>query len=292
MACNSEGLWNSAEATLPFAVDPMWWQTLWFRVGVLLACGLVIFGLYRSRLRRLARQYHMRLEERLAERTRIAQDLHDTLLQGVLSASMQLHVAVDNLPEDSPVRPKLKRTLDLMAHVIQEGRDTLRGLRSAGEAEHDLESSFLKIPEELGQHLEIGFRVVVQGESQPLRAAIHDEVYRIGREALVNAFRHAHASNIDVQLEYQIDQLRLLVSDDGCGIDLHVLESGREGHWGLSGMRSRAERIGAKLRVLSRPQAGTEVELCVPAHIAFVSQRTDGISKWVSRLFTRRTNAP
>lgn len=285
IASNSEGMWNSAETILPFAVDPMWWQKLWVRLSALLAVAFVVFALYRSRLHRLARQYNIRMEERIAERTRIAQDLHDTLLQGVLSASMQLHVAVDSLPEDSPVRPKLKRTMELMAQVIQEGRDTLRGLRPSEDSGRDLENTFLEMPEELGHDSEINFRVIVQGESVPLRAAIHDEVYRIGREALVNAFRHSHANNIEVWLEYQVQQLRLLISDDGCGIDSNVLEFGREGHWGLSGMRSRAERIGAKLRVMSRRQAGTEVELCIPSRIAFVSQRTGGLSKWISRFF-------
>lgn len=291
IASNSDGAWNSAEATVPFAVDPLWWQTVWARLGAVLALGLLVFAFYRSRLRRMARQYNIRVEERVAERARIAQDLHDTLLQGVLSASMQLHVAVDSLPEDSPVRPKLKRTLELMSQVVSEGRDTLRGLRSeAGSG--DLKDSLSKIPQELGSHADINFRLIVEGESLPLRGAIHDEVYRIGREAVANAFRHSHARNIDVLLEYQADQLRVLVSDDGCGIDAHIVQSGREGHWGLPGMRARAERIGAKFRVLSRHEAGTEVELCVPSSIAFVSPRTDGVSKWFSRLLPRRKNVP
>jgi signal transduction histidine kinase/ligand-binding sensor domain-containing protein len=290
IASNSDGQWNSAEAALPFVIDPLWWQTVWTRLGALFAAALVGLAFYRSRIRRMARQYNIRMEERIAERTRIAQDLHDTLLQGVLSASMQLHVAVDSLPEDSPARPKLKRTLELMGQVVQEGRDTLRGLRSSSEWNSDLQDSLARIPQELGSHSDVNFRLVVEGESLPLRGGIHDEVYRIGREALANAFRHAHARNIDVLLEYQANQLRVLVSDDGGGIDVHILQSGREGHWGLSGMRTRAERIGGKFRVLSRPQAGTEVELCVPGSIAFVSQHPGGLSKWFSRLLPRRKN--
>jgi len=290
IASNSDGAWNSAEATVPLAINPLWWQTVWARLGAMFVLGLLVFAFYRSRMRRLARQYSIRLEERVAERARIAQDLHDTLLQGVLSASMQLHVAVDSLPEDSPVRPKLKRTLELMGQVVEEGRDTLRGLRSAAEWSGDLQSSLSRIPQELGSRLDINFRLVVEGESLPLRGAIHDEVYRIGREALANAFRHSHARNIEVLLEYQAEQLRLLVSDDGCGIDGDILQSGREGHWGLSGMRARAERIGAKFRVLSRNEAGTEVELCVPGPIAFVSPQADGLSKWFSWLLPRRKN--
>ena len=292
IASNSEGAWNSAEATVPFAIEPMWWQTMWARLGAVLAAGLVGFAFYRSRMLRMARQYSIRLEERVAERTRIAQDLHDTLLQGVLSASMQLHVAVDSLPQDSPARPKLERTLQLISQVISEGRDTLRGLRSAAEWDTDLKSSLSRILQELGGHSNIRFRLVVEGEAVALRGAIHDEVYRIGREAVANAFRHSQATSIDVLLEYQADQLRVLVSDDGCGIDSQILQAGREGHWGISGMRVRAERIGAKLRVLSRSEAGTEVELSIPGKIAFVSPHAAGISKWFSKLLPRRKNGP
>jgi signal transduction histidine kinase len=118
----------------------------------------------------------------------------------------------------------------------------------------------------------------------PLRFAIRDDVYRIGREALVNAFRHSGASNIDLHLEYVGNELRMLVRDDGCGIDPQVLQLGRDGHWGLSGMRERAERIGARLRVLSRPGGGTEVELRVPTKVAFESQRSSSVSKLLARL--------
>jgi signal transduction histidine kinase len=232
----------------------------------------------------MSKRLNLRFEERLAERTRVAQELHDTLLQGVLSASMQLHVAVDQLPEDSPARPTLNRVLQLIGQVVDEGRTTLRGLRSASESASDLKTSFLRIPQELGYPEGIDFRVVVEGSCIPLRSAIRDDVYSIGREALVNAFRHSQASTIAVQLEYAASQLRVLVRDDGCGIDPQVLESGRDGHWGMSGMRERAGRIGAKLKVLSRTGAGTEVELRIPGNIAFESNSSSSRSKWFMRV--------
>jgi signal transduction histidine kinase len=256
------------------AITPGWppiWQSWWFPWICVIATVAIGFAVYRVWLYQVTRKLNSRFEERLAERTRVAQELHDTLLQGVLSASMQLHVAVDQLPEDSPSRPALERVLQLMGQVVTEGRNTLRGLRSSIENTTDLKSSFLRVPEELGEHREVDFRVVVQGASTPLWSVIRDDVYSIGREAVVNAFRHSHASNIDVQLEYAPHQLRILVRDDGTGIDPQVLASGRDGHWGLSGMRERAERIGAKLKVLSRPGAGTEVELRVPGKVAFMS---------------------
>jgi signal transduction histidine kinase len=248
--------------------EPRFWQTWWFQLSCGLVCAFAILALYRYRLNQMTRQLNMRFEERLAERMRIAQELHDTLLQGFISASMQLHVAVDNLPADSPSKPPLSRVLQLMGQVIEEGRNAVRGLRSADNKSNDLEQAFSRIQQELGLQEQIGFRIIVEGRPQSLHPIIRDEVYRIGREALVNAFRHSRAKHVEVELEYA-GHLRILVRDDGRGIDAQVLKSGRDGHWGLSGMRERAEGIGARLNVRSRAASGTEVELSVPGHIAF-----------------------
>lgn len=267
---------------------PPVWERWWFPFVAIIAAATLIFAVYRVWLYQVTRKLNLRFEERLAERTRVAQELHDTLLQGVLSASMQLHVAVDRLPNDSPVRPALNRVLQLMGQVVEEGRNTLRGLRSSIDITHDLKSAFLRVPQELGKQEEIGFRVVVEGQTRPLQSLVRDDVYSIGREALVNAFRHSGASTIDVQLEYAPSQLRIVVRDDGCGIDSQVLKSGRDGHWGLSGMHERAGRIGAKLKVMSRAGAGTEVELRVPGDIAFESPSSSSASKWFTGLYQRR----
>jgi signal transduction histidine kinase len=228
----------------------------------------------------------LRLEERITERTRIAQELHDTLLQGVVSASMQLNVAVEQMPEDSPVRPALNRILQVMGQVIDEGRNILRGMGSSVESASDLTNSFSRIPQELCKPT-ANYRVVVEGSALPLRPAIRDEVYRIGREALANAFWHSGAGNIDLLLVYSAHELRVLVGDDGCGIDPEVLQSGREGHWGLSGMRERAQRIGGKLKISSRTGSGTQVELRLPSTIAWESHRMSRASEWFRGLYRR-----
>ncbi len=291
-ASNSDGLWSDAEATLGFSVQPAFWETWWFQFSWV-AIGLsIVWAIAQLRLRRYERQLHVRFEERLAERTRIAQELHDTLLQGFLSASMQLDVAVDRLPPDSPARPGLTRVIQLMGQVIEEGRNAVRGLRSTnvgGGAADDLERALTRIPQELldlQQHA-TDFRVIVEGRARPLHPIIRDEVYRIGREALVNAFRHAEASSIEVELDYAANSLRMLVRDNGRGIDPHVLKSGRDGHWGLSGMRERAERIGARFKVFSRAAAGTEVELSVPGHTAFQAQAPDRSTLWFLKFISR-----
>jgi signal transduction histidine kinase len=213
-----------------------------------------------------------RLEERLAERTRIAQDLHDTVLQGILSAAMQLHVAVDQLPANSPAKPRLSRVLELMRHVMEEGRKAVRGLRSSNSDSDDLGQAFSRIPQELGIEVQVDFRVIVLGSPRKLHPAIRNEVYHVGREALVNAFRHSRATCIVVELEYAARRFRIVVKDNGCGIDPQVLHAGRDEHWGLPGIRERAERVGGRLKVWSRAAAGTEVELSVPGPIAFESR--------------------
>jgi len=283
MASNSDGLWNGAEATIGLEVLPLFWQTWWFQFSTVLLGALAILAFYRLRMRQLTRRLNVRFEERLAERMRIAHELHDTLLQGFLSASMQLHLAADRLPEDSPAKPLVSRVLELMGRVIDEGRNAVRGLRSEHRESLDLEQAFSRIQEELAISPPVGFRVLAEGVARPLHPLIRDEVYRIGREAVVNAFRHSRATRIEVELEYAAKHLRLLVRDNGCGIDPQVLRSGREGHWGLSGMRERAEEIGARLKVWSRDGAGTEVELSVPSQIAFEVPSSQRPLRWFAR---------
>jgi signal transduction histidine kinase/ligand-binding sensor domain-containing protein len=273
MATNPDGAWSTDEAALTFAVDPLFWQTWWFRLSLVVGSVACMLALYRIRMRQVTGRINMRFQERLAERTRIAQELHDTLLQGFLSASMQVHVAADSLPDDSKAKPVLTRALEMMRQVVEEGRNSVRGLRSSQSDSLDLEYAFSRIQRELvaGEHTggEIDFRVIVEGERKPLNPVLRDEVYRIGREALLNAFRHAKAETIEMKLTYSPKRFSVSVRDDGRGIDPAILHSGRDGHWGLSGMRERADRIGARLHVMSSPTAGTEVELYVPSHVAF-----------------------
>jgi ligand-binding sensor domain-containing protein/signal transduction histidine kinase len=288
VAGNSDGLWNSEESVVPFEIEPAYWQSWWFRVSAVVTSALAILLFVRLRLRKLAAQMNIRFEERLAERTRIAQELHDTLLQGFLSASMQLHVADERLPEESPAKPMVRRVLQLMTRVIDEGRNTVRGLRSYNGTQKNLEVAFSELQHELASSGHSTFRVIVEGAPRQLRAVSRDEIYFIGREALVNAFRHSGATEIAMEIEYAVNHLRILVRDNGCGIDPQVLNSGREGHWGLSGMRERADRIGVRLRVLSRADAGTEVELSVPSRIAFEPETAKSAKLWFSKLYSRK----
>jgi len=212
---------------------------------------------------------------RLEERTRIAQELHDTLLQSFMGASMRLGAAMKSLPSDSPVKPRLDPILQLMEQGIDEGRSAIQGLRSSDLRTLDLVLALSGVQQELSVEPDVDFRISVAGRQQPLRPPIKDEVYRIGREALVNAFRHSGAKRVDFELEYADSDLRMRVRDNGCGIDPELLEAGREGHWGLAGMRERATRIGGLLKISSGANAGTEVQLSIPSALAFQPSPAD-----------------
>jgi signal transduction histidine kinase len=273
-------------------------QTAWFFLMCAAGLACIAWARYQWRGRQVRARLDVQFKERLSERARIAQDLHDTLLQGLLSASMQLHVVDDQLPADAAAKPRIRRVLDLLEQIIDESRDAIRGLRPSNRGPRDLERALLRSYEELGFRQEvsqIAFRFIVVGAARPLHPAIHDEIYLIGREALINAVRHSRASEIEVELEYAVKSLRVLIRDDGCGIDSQVMREGRDGHWGLSGMRERAQRIGARLRVLSRVGAGTEVDLSVSGEIAFAFQPDDRSAGWLSRLYSvkkRNEEAP
>src|SRR5215470_13762703 len=212
---------------------------------------------------------------RLEERTRIAQELHDTLLQTFLSASMQLGVAVDAVPEESAVKPRLDRVLQIMSRGIEEGRSTIQGLRSSDSAARDLVMALSGVEQELSYRPDIDFRVNVAGRQQPLNPLIQQEIYRIGREALLNAFCHSRAKRVELELEYGDGELQMRVRDNGIGIDPQVLRDGRKGHWGLAGLRERAARIGGQLKISSSPTHGTEVRLSIPSDVAFHFSATE-----------------
>jgi signal transduction histidine kinase/ligand-binding sensor domain-containing protein len=289
-ATDSNGVWDRAGGVYNITQRPYFYQTTWFQIVAVSALMLLLSAAYLVRVGQIVRQTRMRLEERLVERERIARELHDTLLQGVLSATMQLDVAEDRLPEDSPTKPLLRRVLQMMRQVVEEGRNTLRGLRTQDADSGDLAIAFARIRREFAVDEKIGYRVIAQTATRPLRAHIRDEVYRIGREAIVNAFIHANASFVEVEIEYVGRHFRMLVRDDGRGMDPQVLDVGREGHWGLTGMRERSESIGASLRLRSRLGSGTEVELTIPATIAF---ENDGpISRWLPWLTREKFEAP
>ena len=209
------------------------------------------------------RQENVRLEER----TRIARELHDTLLQTVQSATLHLGAAVLRVAQDSPVKHQLDQILDIMRQGIAEGRNAIQGLRSSDSQTSDLVGALSRIQDELKGQPDIDFRVTVTGRQKQFGQEFQHEIYRIGREALANAFSHSGATRIELELAYSDSELSVRIRDNGCGIEPQVLDEGRDGHWGLAGIRERATRIGGMLKILSSPAAGTEVQLTIPTSI-------------------------
>ncbi len=205
----------------------------------------------------------------LTERERIARELHDTLLQGIFAVSMHLHAAVDQLSEDSPAKTHLGEVLGLMDRTLDEGRLAVEGLRSPRPSGGSLGRALAGVPKDLCLPASTEFRVVVCGKERALSDGLFEEVYRIGREAIFNAYRHSRAKMIEAEIEYRPTEVRISIRDNGCGMDSHQLQRQGVKHWGLLGMHERAERIGARLCLLSRVTLGTEVELRVPNWVAF-----------------------
>jgi ligand-binding sensor domain-containing protein/signal transduction histidine kinase len=273
---NSDGVWNEEGVSLPILITPPWWSTNWFRTLCAATFLALLWAAYQFRVGQLQREFTMRLGERLDERGRIARELHDTLLQSFQGLMFSFQAARNLLPGRTE---EAIRTLDGAIgegdEAIAEGRDAIQGLRASPGGERDLEYLLTVAGKDLarsscGADESPAFRVTVEGTRQPLSALLRDEVYRIAREILQNAFRHAHASRIELEIAYDRQFFRLRIRDNGKGIDRQVLEQGaRQGHWGLPGVRERAKRIGARLKLWSEPGAGTEAELTVPARMAY-----------------------
>jgi signal transduction histidine kinase len=186
------------------------------------------------------------------------------------------HLCVTQLPAEAAAKPLVSRAYAMLRQLIEEGRNTVRGLRIRHLEPDELERAISLIPRDLGVEAEIEFKLTVEGAPQLLRAAVRNEVYWIAREALANAFRHSGARVVEAVLEYSRNRFRMLIRDNGCGMDADVVRSGREGHWGLTGMNERSERIAARLSVLSAPGAGTEIDLMIAGQIAFESGAARG----------------
>jgi ligand-binding sensor domain-containing protein/signal transduction histidine kinase len=289
MASNNSGVWNETGDSLEFSIAPAYYQTTWFYASCVAAFLAMLWGLYRLRLYQIRREFNAQLDGRVDERLRVARDLHDTLLQSFQGLIPVFQTARNLLPGQSDRAAEvLDEGLHDAAEAIVEGRSAIQNLRGKPSVDRDLGSLLNAAGKELAQSPEAegsapAFRVVVEGPRLPLAPLLQDEIYRIGREVLRNAFRHARAGRIEAEIRYDRGMFRLRIRDDGKGIDSSVLKEGaRTGHWGLPGMHERAKRMGGRLKIWSEPGAGTEAELTVPARIAYEKFSTS--TGWWARL--------
>jgi signal transduction histidine kinase len=295
IACNNSGVWNEQGASLDFSIAPAYRQTNLFRAACVAAFVALLWALYQLRLHQIRQAFNARLEERVGERTRIARDLHDTLLQSFQGLLLRFQTVYALFPTRlNDALKTLESAIDQTAQAITEGREAVQGLRASTVERNDLARAITTLAEEIAaeasSHAAVELRVGVEGTPRTLHPIVRDEIYRIGSEALRNAFRHAESKQIEVELRQDERQLRLRIRDDGKGIDPKFLtDEGREGHFGLHGMRERAKLIGGKLTVWTASGSGTEIELSVPASRAYTAAPSL-LRSWFTGKFSGKDN--
>jgi signal transduction histidine kinase/ligand-binding sensor domain-containing protein len=286
IASNNDGVWNETGAAVDFEIPPAFVQTKWFLVIWVVVGAAALWLLFILRLRQIQERIRGRLEERLSERERIARDMHDTLLQGMQGLVFKFQAAAERLPTSDSNRDRLEEALNLADEVLEDGRSKLAGLRGVRSESQELFSALTVLGQSLAADRSTMFHSELEGEPKVLHPVVREEAYRIGAEALTNAFNHAKASSIELEIRYGTAALSLLVRDDGIGIEESALaKSGRADHFGLVGMRERAAKISSRIEIFTRPGAGTEVRLRVPAMMGYRSRMLNKSQSWLTRIF-------
>jgi signal transduction histidine kinase/ligand-binding sensor domain-containing protein len=285
LACNNDGVWNETGARLTFNIPPSFTQSTLFKTLCALS-GLGILSLaYRMRVKHVTQRLQDRMCERMAERARIARDLHDTFFQGVQGLFLRFHTATSQLPKSESARGIFEDTLRQSDQVMKEGRELLLDLRTSANS-RDLPRALAEAGRQFQELYPCEFNVIVNGDVRALDPIVSDELFQIGKESLSNAFQHSGANQIEAEVHYEAEQLRLRIRDDGTGIDPKILEQGhRTGHWGLPGMRERARKIGTRIEAWSQSGAGTEVELRVPARLAYAPDDEKRATAWIRKIW-------
>jgi ligand-binding sensor domain-containing protein/signal transduction histidine kinase len=295
-AATARGPWSEPGRTVNVTIRSAWWNTWWFRglIAMLLIAAAAV--LYLLRVRQMSRQFAIRLEERVSERTRIARELHDSLLQGFLGLMFRLQAVREFLPgRPGAAAQSLDAALQVADQALGEGREAVQNLRSSSFDDRDFATSLGALGTELGAGIDPlskpQYHVVVEGRPRELTAVVRDDIYRIAREAVRNAYHHANARHVETEVTFGETDLSVRVRDDGIGVDPAILAGGqRAGHWGLPGMRERSESIGGRFTLWSERNAGTEVELRISAAIAYAQSPISTFS-WLRRRLRSSANA-
>ncbi len=273
IASNNDGVWNETGATLDFKVAAAWYQTYWFRSLCSVVGVLLLWAIYRLRVRRIAGTMKTRFDERLAERTRIARDMHDTFLQTIQGSKLVADDALSATTDLSHMRQAMEKLSAWLGRATDEGRAALNSLRTSTTEGNDLADAFRRALEECRIHGSMEVSLQVTGQIQEMHPIVRDEVYRIGYEAIRNASVHSQATQLRVELSYGPD-LSIRISDNGAGIDPDIMHRGKPGHFGLQNMRERAARIMGKFSVESSIGSGTVIALTVPGGIIYRRVKT------------------
>jgi len=272
-AAVDNGPWSDGKAEMAFTIMPTLTQTLWFKAACGLALLILLSLLYIYRMRIVTRRLEERFFVRAKERERIARTLHDTIIQGMQAVILRLHVIGLSLPAESKVRGDIDHTLEQAEKALVEGRDEVQGLRDNRHVE--LDAALEEIGRSAGRtYGQAQLHVDIEGDRRPLTDGLAHEILAIAREAITNASRHAAADRLTAQVNYAKHCFTLTVRDNGKGISAMILQAGgKEGHWGIAGMRERAQRAGGTLRIESCAGGGTAVTLRLPARAAYKRNR-------------------
>jgi len=268
IACNNDGVWNEVGDALDLYFSPAWFQTLWFRAALGLAALMILWAAYHLRLRQISATLRVRFNERLEERTRLARDLHDTLLQTIQSSKLVADEALASSRDFDTLRKSVEKLTVWLGQAVEEGRAALNALRYSRANTNDL-SAALRIA--IGDCLvdrQMQSTIRTSGVVRDIQPIIREEIYRSAFEAIRNACAHSGGTHLTIILDY-VPDLVIKIRDNGKGIDTAILEHGKADHYGLSGMRERAKRIGAALQIVSSAQTGTEIVMTVPGSEVF-----------------------
>jgi signal transduction histidine kinase len=268
IACNNDGIWNDTGAALDFSIAPAWFQTKWFLALSVLSGLMLVWAFFRVRMRQMQKSLTARFNERLAERTRMARELHDTFLQTLQGSKLVADDALEQSSDPAHMRRAMEQLSAWLARAIHEGRAALNSLRTSITQTNDLAEAFKRATEESRMQSRMEVLFSVTGQSKEMHPIVRDEIYRVGYEAIRNAYTHSNGNRLEVSLRYGKD-LAVCVSDNGVGIDPAIADQGKDGHFGLRGMRERVARIGGKLLIVSSPDSGTDVTIVVPGGIVF-----------------------
>jgi len=269
IAANDEGVWSEGATMVSIDIPPSFIQSIWFEILCALLILLFLSSAYVLRFRRLNAQIRARLYERVAERERIARELHDTFLQGIQGLLLRFHTAARSMPPESSGRKSIEEALTQSNDIMLTGRRLVQDLRNTSRAV-TLREELEAIGHGFQGLYATEFSIGTHGKELPLNLIVADELFKVGREAISNAFRHAQASSIRVELDYTDRDLRLLIQDNGQGIDERVLVEGKKAdHWGLPGMRERVAHLNGTIRFESQQGTGTTVEVRIPANRAY-----------------------
>lgn len=293
-ACNVNGIWDRTGIVYEVTQLPHFYETTLFRAATIGAALLLLVFTYHRRLKQLEIRAVERMRDRIAERERIAREIHDTLLQGIQGLILRFQANTEKLPAGDPLHARMEADLDRAEQLLMEGRDRVKDLRSSVETTRDVYRALREAGEDFARDFPGEFQATQQGDARDINPLVCEEIYRIGLEALTNAFHHSEGPQITLELNYTKARLRLRIHDNGQGITPAILEPGhRAGHWGLIGMRERAHRVGAHLALSSDPTSGTEVVLDVPARIAFIADLSSStwrrLSQFVQNIKSRLT---